>query len=85
MNKVICSPCKKEFKTNEDYLKHTCKKTGYKPTDPRHFGKRFLQQSKKALERGKSLTKKREDEINKMINDVETKDIQVKKRGKSKS
>lgn len=69
MDKVICSICQKSWKTNKGYLAHKCT-TGFTPRDPQHFGKRFLQQSKAALKRGKSLTKTREKEINKMINNT---------------
>ena len=66
---ITCSVCKKSWKTNKGYLAHKCT-TGFTPRDPQHFGKKFLQQSKAALRRGNSLTKEREEEINKMINDI---------------
>ena len=66
---VICSICKKSWETKDEYLAHKCT-TGFTPRDPQHFGKKFLQQSKAALRRGNSLTKEREEEINKMINDI---------------
>ena len=69
-DKTICSPCKKEFKQKKAYLEHVCKVNGFKPTDPRHLGVRFLQQSKSALKRGKTLTPEKEKEINKMIDDL---------------
>jgi hypothetical protein len=34
--KHICGFCNKEFKSEEAYLKHTCKVTGLKPTKPEH-------------------------------------------------
>ena len=38
MGKVICGPCKAEFKTKEEYLKHKCKAAGgAKPTDPEYL------------------------------------------------
>ena len=59
--KVRCSPCGKEFKSNEEYLKHKCKKTGFTPTDVEHFdalsGGRFSLQSKAALARGEARKK----------------------------
>ena len=52
--KHICSDCKLEFDTHEAYLEHTCEKTGFKPTDPKHLGKAFESISKVALERGQA-------------------------------
>lgn len=38
MPKVICSPCGKEFKTEEEYLNHKCSKAdGAKPTEPEYL------------------------------------------------
>jgi len=71
MNKVICSKCGKEFESNDDYLDHTCEETGFTPRDPQHMGKQFLRQSKAALRRGDSLTKEREAEIDKMIEETD--------------
>ena len=68
MDKVICGPCGKEFKTNEGYLKHKCKKTGFKPTQIEHqdalTGGRFSLQSKVAFARG-AARKKAEKKSNK--------------------
>ena len=62
MSKVICSPCGKVFKTNEEYLNHKCEKTGYTPRDVEHFDKlsggRFSLQSKAAIARGEKRKKK---------------------------
>lgn len=59
--KHICSSCKKEFKTEKEYLNHKCEKTGFKPTQVEHLDKlsngKFSLQSKKALERGKKRKK----------------------------
>ena len=49
-----CGQC--DFKGgSEEYLKHKCKKTGFKPTDIKHqdalTGGQFSKQSKAALER----------------------------------
>ena len=65
--KHYCGQCGKEFNAESTYSGHVCESTGYKPIDPRHLGKKFLVQSKKALERGDSLTAKREKEIDKQI------------------
>ena len=58
MSKVICGACREEFKNNEAYLKHKCKKTGFTPTQVEHFdalsGGRFSLQSKAALARGET-------------------------------
>lgn len=59
--KVKCSPCGKVFDSNEGYLKHKCKATGFKPTQVEHFdalsGGRFSLQSKAALARGEAKDK----------------------------
>jgi len=59
---VTCSPCGKVFKSNEAYLKHKCKATGFTPRDIEHFDAlsngRFSLQSKAALARGKARKKK---------------------------
>ena len=61
MEKVFCGACGKEFKTNEEYLNHTCEKTGYKPTQIEHLDAlsngRFSLQSKAALARGEARKK----------------------------
>lgn len=61
MDKVICGACGKEWKTNEGYLKHKCKETGFTPTEAEHFdaltGGRFSLQSKAALARGEARKK----------------------------
>ena len=59
---VTCSPCGEVFATNEAYLKHKCKATGFKPTQAEHFdalsGGRFSLQSQAALARGEARKKK---------------------------
>jgi len=59
--KVRCSPCGKMFESNEAYLKHKCKATGFTPTQVEHFdalsGGRFSLQSKEALKRGAASKK----------------------------
>lgn len=57
MDKVICGPCKKEFKTNEEYLKHECEAAGgAKPTNPAYLIKtttpHLAKISEAALKRG---------------------------------
>lgn len=57
MDKVICSPCKEEFKDNAGYLAHPCKSAGgAKPTQPEYLKRtttpNFDIISAKAKERG---------------------------------
>lgn len=66
------------FATNEDYLAHTSPVTGYQPTDPKHFGVRFLRVQKAALKRGKSLTKARENGIDADIEVAKGADVDSK-------
>jgi len=54
MGKSICSKCEGEFKDEAGYLAHECAKTGFKPTDPAHQGKRFAKVQEAALARGKA-------------------------------
>lgn len=61
--KVTCGTCLVIFADNDTYLKHQCEITGYKPTSSKHFGRKFLMQSKAALKRGNSLTKTREEQL----------------------
>ena len=35
--KHICGQCKKEFKSEEGYLKQECEVTGHKPSEPEHI------------------------------------------------
>ena len=63
MGKVICGPCKAEFKTNEEYLKHECKAAGgAKPTEPEYLIKtttpHFAKISEAAIKRGADKVKK---------------------------
>jgi len=58
---VICGACGEKFESNEDYLDHTCSKTGYTPRDIEHqdalTGGRFSKISKAALARGEARKK----------------------------
>lgn len=59
MNKVICGPCGKGFKTNEEYLDHKCEKAdGFTPRDPEYLVNttcpNFAKISESAIERGKA-------------------------------
>ena len=47
----ICSVCKKEFASENEYLDHVCQ-TGFTPRDPKHLGEDFMRVSKTAIERG---------------------------------
>lgn len=49
---IICSPCKEEFETNDEYLAHVCSSSNTTPTDPAYLGESFSMISEKALERG---------------------------------
>ena len=48
----VCGVCALGFDTEAEYLAHVCSETGYKPSEPEHLGKQFLEVSKRALERG---------------------------------
>lgn len=48
----ICGLCKEQFKTDEEYVGHTCKETGVTPADPEHQGPEFAAISEAALKRG---------------------------------
>ena len=58
---VTCGACGKVFKSDEAYLKHKCKMTGFTPCDVEHFdalsGNRFSLQSKAAIARGAARKK----------------------------
>lgn len=58
LNMDICAQCEKKFNSYEEYLDHTCGKTGFKPNTVEHLdatsGGKFSQQSLKARERGKA-------------------------------
>lgn len=51
-----CGTCKKECKDRDEYLKHKCEVTGFKPDTVDHLNAtsngKFSQQSAKAIERG---------------------------------
>ena len=51
--KVTCGRCLIIFDTNDDYLEHTCKETGFTPTDSEHFGSQFPNVQIASLKRGK--------------------------------
>ena len=72
---TTCGTCGIVFEDDNAYLDHVCSVTGFTPRDPQHFGERFVRQSKKALERGKSLSEEKEKEINNQIEEVREKDI----------
>ena len=63
MGKVICGPCKAEFKTKEEYLVHKCKAAGgAKPTEPAYLIRtttpHFAKISEAAIKRGADKVKK---------------------------
>lgn len=49
---TICGRCELQYETKQEYLEHTCEVTGYKPTEPEHYGKHYHLIQEKALERG---------------------------------
>jgi predicted nucleic acid-binding Zn-ribbon protein len=48
----ICSRCKAEFATEQEYLNHVCPETGFKPTEQDHQGDEFKAVSEAAIARG---------------------------------
>lgn len=52
MPKTRCMPCKRIFPSHEDYLQHTCEKSGLKPTEPGYAGRHFAKIQEAALKRG---------------------------------
>jgi hypothetical protein len=52
MQKHICGQCNQEFDTEQKYLDHTCKVTGFTPKDPENLGEGFQVISEVALARG---------------------------------
>lgn len=55
-----CGQCENQY-TSEEYLDHTCEKTGFKPTEPEHLGERFAKVSEAALKRGEKRVELEED------------------------
>jgi len=63
MDKVICGPCKKEFKTNEEFLAHECEAAGgAKPTEQEYVIRttcpNFAKISEASIKRGDAKGKK---------------------------
>ena len=52
MQKHICSPCGGVFNSEEEYIAHKCKKTGFTPADAKHQGAEFVKVQEAALKRG---------------------------------
>lgn len=77
-NRVICGSCELVFGDEKAYLGHTCTATGYKPTQPQHLGANFIRQSKAALERTGSLTPEREQELDALLTEAKSKDVDGK-------
>ena len=50
--KHICSPCGGIFNSEEEYIAHKCKKTGFTPADPKNLGVEFAKVSEAAVKRG---------------------------------
>lgn len=48
----ICGQCDQNFSTEQEYLQHTCVKTGHTPQDVEHFGPEFAAISAEAQARG---------------------------------
>lgn len=76
--KHIDSLTGKVFNSEKEYLEHVSPVTGYKPTDPKHHGSRFLRQQKEALRRTGKLTEAREAEIDKDIDEVKSAKVDAK-------
>lgn len=78
MGKQIDGLTGQVFDTKEEYLNHVSPVTGYKPTDIEHHGTQGLLIAKKALARTGSLTKKKEEEIDKKIKKVKDEKVDEK-------
>lgn len=50
----ICGQCEKSFKSEQSYLDHECRETGYTPTEPEHQGEDFAAVSAAAVARGEA-------------------------------
>ena len=74
-NGVICGLCYVKHNSNSVYLNHKCSITGYTPKDQEHFGSRFINQSKKALERTGSLSTEKKNKINDKIKKIKDENI----------
>jgi len=51
---ATCGQCSIKFESEEIYLSHICKTTGFTPTDQDHLGERFKRVSENALKRGEA-------------------------------
>ncbi len=56
--KHVCSPCGKEFDTEEQYLDHECSVSGVTPRDPKNLGSDFKSVQEAALKRGEARKEK---------------------------
>ena len=81
MGKVIDGLTGVEFASYDAYLDHVSPVTGYKPTDPRHHGRKGLLVSKQALKRTGSLT---EEKKVKLDEDIATLTAEHEKKKKDK-
>ena len=75
---TICGVSGLVFIDSASYLNHKSPVTGYKPTQPEHLGERFILQSKKALQRGKSLTPEKELELDRQREEAKSTDVDRK-------
>lgn len=57
----VCGQCSEKFESEEAYLEHECKATGYHPTDIEHM-EDSARISAAALERGEEKKKKEDEE-----------------------
>lgn len=78
MPKVIDSLTGVEFNSYQEYLDHTSPVTGFKPTDPEHFGKTGLLVAKEALARTGSLDTAAQSAIDTALDKVENSKVQEK-------
>lgn len=68
-----CGQCDQQFEGEEQYLSHTCDKTGYTPQDLEHHGARGIEVAKAALKRTNSLSKTAEEELDARKDELEFK------------
>ena len=70
-----CGQCKKQFKTNDEYMDHVCEVYGATPRDPESMGPNHAVISKAALERGEKRVELEAEGKTKEEAITETRDI----------